>query len=183
MATATASPSSWSTSADSGWATEWSNTSNAGVNDNAYATSTIVAAGEGAGTKYLVGTACGFAIPSGATITGITVTVRAKTSLGVDVRIYAEATKTGTPPAPSYSYEASLSSTSEVAVTPASATLFGTTWTADEINAATFGVAVFAEQSSDGTNVISIDQIEVTIAYTEAPAFRSYKSLCLTGAG
>lgn len=142
----------------------WANPDNAKVNDASYA-----AHSSGGGqTHYLKATAFGFAIPGGATINGIQVSVvrksqdSAKFAYTQDsvVKLVQGGTVVGTSKADT----ATKWPTSDGTVTYGSTSdLWGATWTDTDINASNFGVVFSA---NNVTTVSSINFISVTITYT-----------------
>jgi hypothetical protein len=143
----------------------WTNPGNITADDTSYATAAL----NNATSLYLRGTSYGFAIPANATINGIVVTIgrfENATGGGRDVRdnvvslikggaitgINQASTRewpTGSPVAATYG------STSD---------LWGSTWTAADINASNFGVALSA--NSTNNRIASVDYIQISVTYT-----------------
>lgn len=117
----------------------------------------------GAASKDLLGSAFGFAIPSNATINGIEVQLRGiqpDGSYSVNVYIYKGGSRAGTPTTTGFNGGAPNT------VTKGSPTdLWGTTWTAADINADNFGAAV---ASPGNSNLTSIYWMKITVYYTLA---------------
>lgn len=112
-------------------------------------------------TYYLKVSTFGFSIPTGATIDGIVVEVYRAGSSTVDnsVKIVKGGSVTGTDKATGTAWSTSP------ATYGSSTDLWGTTWTAAEINASGFGVAVSAAESAGQAN---LNHIRITVYYTEA---------------
>jgi MSHA biogenesis protein MshQ len=151
----------------------WSNTNRAQLQDSSYVTATV---NDGQVTDPLQCTGYGFAIPAGAAINGITVTVwryASATSCCTDAQM--QLVKAGTIQATDRS-TTTYYPTSNTAEAHGSATdLWGTTWTVADINNTNFG-AVFAAQkpvTSGGNRTVSVDYIQITIDYTPPPSVLS----------
>lgn len=128
--------------------------------------------------NYFICTGLSSTVPSGATINGITVNIERYNSVTVgdftltinDNAIYL--TKDGSTVVGSNKSTGAAwqSSDNNTPVTfGGSADLWGTTWTAAEINSSTFGVMISPsltfDNSESGSNV-KIDQVSITIDYT-----------------
>jgi len=133
---------------------------------------TAIALTLGGNTNYLTVTGFNFSIPPTATINGITVQIQKKAS-GLlqtvhdeSVMIIKNGAMAGTDHAlsgiwPTSATYFSYGSTSD---------LWGNSWTPDDINVATFGVAISA--SLAGLSVLPtayIDQVIISVCYTPAP--------------
>lgn len=107
-----------------------------------------------------------FAIPAGATINGFTVVYRGKTQgAGTDdIRL----NLLGGGASPSPTTETTLDQTNSFAnfTEGSGSALWGTTWTADAVNAVGFGVRVTADSNPSGT--MHCDVASVTVDYTAA---------------
>jgi len=152
----------------------WTNTGN--LNAAGSATVTVSTSGT---SEYLQGTGYGFAIPAGSTINGIQVAInRSSSSNGggnslndADLNLLKAGTIVGTDKATATDWPTSLG----VANYGGAADLWGTTWTASDINAADFGVSLSAlNQSSFGTRIASVDYIQVTVTYTPPGSINWY---------
>lgn len=150
----------------------WTNPLNATVSDNAYATASNVI--RSTTTNYLNCTGFNFsAVPAGSTITGITVFVERKTSGGTirDSLVYM--IKGGVVSTLYNGKTATAYTTTDVNEAHGGpANLWGTTWTVADVQAANFGVAFAAYNTSTFSNTnrtVSVDVIQVEVDYT-APA-------------
>lgn len=136
------------------------------VSDNVYATATHCACCD-QNTNCLLATNFGFAIPTGATITGILVEIEKGTTsfnlqdnglrlLKAGVEVGSDYAQFGTPWALADTY-----------VTYGGCNdLWGTTWTPADINAAGFGLAFSSiDYSCSGTVASRIDHIRITVCY------------------
>ena len=140
----------------------WTNPSNAGASDNAYAT---LAANGNPGR--LDGYNLGFAIPAGASIDGIVVEVEIKISTGSDTL---DANLAADLPGGSgfaSTKFASYNTTEGYKTFGSSSDTWGRAWTAAEINSSNFGAFV-APEAASGT--VSVDHLRVTVYSTPASA-------------
>jgi subtilisin-like proprotein convertase family protein len=144
---------------------EWSNLLNIYSSENNYATVTLQNGGNSSTSYYLNAKKFGFTIPAGATINGIMVEIeRQANGIGVsDARIQLLKTSgrvgnippsTAWPTIEAYQTFGGMSN------------LWGTTWTATEINSDDFGVQVAAVNSSGSILTANIDHIRITVSYT-----------------
>lgn len=147
-------PNSPSTSVDGGDAfTAWTNPGNTVSSNDVYATNA------GAVYNRLLITGFGFGVSG--TITDISVEIEGMVSTGT-LGFFVNLTKDGTSVAATQ--QSKIFNTTEaykIYGTPPD--LWGTTWTAAEINAATFGVITLAQL---GSGTMSIDHVRITITYT-----------------
>ncbi len=153
----------------------WTNPSNVFASDNSY----VSAAGLGPGsiTHYLKATGFGFSIPTSATILGIKVEVERKAVLtsGLSdhaVRIVKGGTIGSTDRSLSGNWPLSDAYTSYGSGTD----LWGTTWTASDINASNFGFALSVHDIGIGGTMPNIDHIRITIYYSMRDILLSWGS-------
>ncbi|MEK6662860.1 MAG: DUF6701 domain-containing protein [Pseudomonadota bacterium] len=148
----------------------WSNPPRAVSNNNSYATATV----DGTTTRYLQCTGYSFAIPTGATINGITVSVERRSNRVTDggskdaaMRVV----KAGVIGATDRSTATTYTTADVIEAHGGAADLWGTTWTAAEINAANFGAAFAATKANlaGASHTISVDHVQITIDYSFAP--------------
>jgi hypothetical protein len=145
----------------------WVNPGNATASDNTYATSTgnVNAASP---THYLKSTGYGFAIPANAIINGIIVYIEYHDNYGLiesSIRLLKAGTYVGT----DHATATSLSFSSDVVYARGGASdLWGTTWTASDINNANFGFSTSYQMPADNkpTPIASVDQMQMVIYYT-----------------
>lgn len=136
----------------------WSNPGNAGASDSSYATASSN------GTQYLKATGFGFSIPTGAVIDGIVVEWERKAS-GSTVKDKAvRIVKGGTVGATDKSVTTDWPTTDAFASYGSAADLWGETWTAADINAASFGAAIATQ--SIFVRTASVDAVRITVYYT-----------------
>jgi len=144
----------------------WAMPGNAAASDDAYATVLL----RRESSNYLVVTGFGFTVPPGATIRGITVDVENSASgVGVSdarVRLTRGGTILPTDHASPVAWPVGVDGT----LTYGSATdLWGATWTAADIDAADFGVAISAQSTGGGGgDTARIDHVQVRVQYTPA---------------
>jgi hypothetical protein len=168
MAQVQGSPSTFTTSPIAGSDRTWANTSNAAASDNLYSNYGGFSSGAGVKyTDYLVATNFGFSIPANATNIGIIVEIERSDPSPVSrtadysIKIVKGGIITGT----DKSSGAGYSRTDAYQLFGSGGDQWGTTWTAADINAVDFGVAVAAQRSSNGTNAGRIDHILITVVY------------------
>lgn len=163
----------------------WTSPGSATVSDNTRATATISG---GAQSQYLVVSSFGFAIPAGATIDGIVVEVEkcassASNVLDNRVRIVKGGAIGATDKSSATPW---VITSSEAYVTyGGAADLWGETWTADDINASAFGVAISVRNSNVKLpRAAYVDHIRITVYYTEGASAPAYVSrMTLMGVG
>ncbi|WNM20122.1 beta strand repeat-containing protein [Flavobacterium capsici] len=152
----------------------WNNPNNI-VNtlDTNYATAVF---GGSANSNYLFGSNYNFSIPTSSVINGIEVTINRKTSATNGGRITKDnvvslvknGTITGSNKATTTSY-----TTSFLTATYGSSTdLWGTTWTAGDINNVNFGAALSV--NSNNSLTASVDYISIKIYFTPAPIITNF---------
>ena len=148
-------------------AVAWSNPGNAAASDNSYATAVIGAAVTP--SEYLKVTNFGFAIPTGATIDGITVAVEHSSSQANRVNDHAVRIVKGGTIGSTDKGSATNWPTSDASVNyGGAADLWGESWSYSDINDSGFGAALAAASTGSGTRTARIDLITITVAYTEA---------------
>jgi len=169
--TQTASPGSCTTIA--GTNVDWSNAGNAISSNNNYATAQL---NDGQASDYLQCTGYGFSIPAGATINGITVNVERKSSATNALRDAAmRLVKAGTIQATDRSTTTYYPTSDTYEAHGGAADLWGTTWTAADINAANFGAAFASEKpgSAGGSRTVRVDHIQIIVDYSPYPVVSS----------
>lgn len=144
----------------------WATPLNAIATDNVYATATMAAA---ATTNYLNCTGFNFAaVPVGATITGITVSIERKSSRNrraSDAFVYL--IKGGVISTLFNGKTTTQYTTADVVEAHGGMTnLWGTTWTDTDVKAANFGVAYAAITTRSQT--LSVDHVQVRVDYASA---------------
>ncbi|MFA5021654.1 MAG: immunoglobulin-like domain-containing protein [Patescibacteria group bacterium] len=146
----------------------WTNAGNVIADDTSYATVELT---PGSNSEYLQSTNYGFAIPSGATINGIQVSIMRKSSSNLignsindeDLHLLKGGVIVGNDKATGTDWPTTMASANY----GGAADLWGTTWTPAEINAADFGVALSAHaQSILLDRTASVDYIQITVYYT-----------------
>jgi hypothetical protein len=143
----------------------WTNPGNALSSNGSYATAPV---GDTTTTNYLQCVGYGFTIPTGASINGITVSVeRSSTNTGTqDAAV--RTVKAGVIGTTDRSTATAYPTTDTYEAHGGAADLWGTSWTAADVNNANFGAA-FASQkpgTAGGSRTISVDHIEITVDYT-----------------
>lgn len=148
----------------------WSNPSHAQSSDDSYVAASLTSSGDQ--THYLKATGYGFSIPPGSIINGIQVSVERKQvctstcsgSVVTDniIRLVKGGVVSG-------SNKASVTSwplTDTTVQYGGSGDLWGTTWSASDINNANFGAVLSAHRSIGGSRNLSVDQISITVFFT-----------------
>jgi len=151
----------------------WSSPGNITSSDDTYASAPY---SNSTDTDNLQGTGYGFSIPAGATINGITVSVeRHYTGPGVAIdstRLVKAGVAVGSSKAggvwPLSDATATYGSSSD---------LWGTTWTATDVNASNFGVLLGASDNTVGSSGTAfVDTMTITVTYTVASTVTSVTS-------
>ena len=125
------------------------------------------------GTAYLKATNYSFNIPTGATIDGITVTVKKATTNSARVTdsevkiVKSEDIKT-TNHAILGQWIGNNNGGMNTTVYGSATDKWGETWTAEDINNASFGVVFSAISTNAGTGAVRVDSILITVDYTAA---------------
>jgi hypothetical protein len=144
-----------------GGSTAWNNPTNA-QGSGAWNTTNAICYVDKTTSQFLRFTNYGFSIPSGATIDGIEVELARGVSSGTASTISAIMYKAGS------QVGTNKSSGTFSAETLGSPTdLWGTSWTAEEINASGFGFGVGAMGGSNGSTIF-MSGARITVHYTEA---------------
>lgn len=149
--------------------TAWADPGNITSSNNAYATAEPVAASS---TQYLKATNFGFSIPGGSTIDGIELKIERHSddgdfnSTGKDSRV--RLVKGGTVQTTDKASAAMWSLTDAVATYGGAADLWGTTWTADDINSSGFGavLSMLGVNLPDTDGYGAVDHMTLRVYYT-----------------
>jgi hypothetical protein len=149
-------------------AVAWNNLGNLYADDGS-GCNVILSTGQLSDTLRIDG--FGFAIPTGATVNGITVTMERYVGVGgnSDRLDYLQLTKTGLGVGNDYADTLVdwSTPTPEVKSFGGVADLWGQSWTPAEINASTFGVRLRARcVTSGGSDTCVLDYVTITITYT-----------------
>jgi hypothetical protein len=107
----------------------------------------------------------GFSVPTGAAIDGITVEIEGYNVTSVYDNTFAALFKTVYSSATSNKYTSTPSSESYITLGNA-ADKWGTTWTATEVNASTFGVRIFTSDNDATGKTCYIDHVRIIVDYT-----------------
>jgi hypothetical protein len=146
----------------------WNDPGNITADDDVIATATL---SSGEITQYLQGTNFNFQIPDGSSIESIAVTIGRSSSGDETTSIQdyrVQLVKNDEPVGTNYADLVTLwpmNNTEEPAVYEPLDPLWGTTWTAAEINAGGFGVALSAI-NQDGSATANVDYFQITVNYT-----------------
>ena len=146
----------------------WTSPGSVTANDGVFAS---VALGAGANSNELQGTNFGFAIPTGSTINGITVEIFKKAISGIgnptdiDVTILKAGVATGSNLGHLGAGNGWLTA-GGIDTYGGSSTLWGTTWTPADINAANFGVQISCNEWVGFPATAGVDFIRITVTYT-----------------
>ncbi len=167
--TATVGPNYPTSSSDGGGGTTlWTSPSNVNLNDGLFAT---FIKNSTSTSNYLNTNNYGFAIPTNATITGISVDVYRKSNNSTTSKFIKDANVELTGGAAASSNLAVTATkwptTVGVATYGGTTNLWGTTWTPAQINSSTFGPRIKVVTGSSSTSVTaSIDYIRVSVTYS-----------------
>lgn len=162
----------------------WSSPGSITASDNTRASTTnagLVA------SHYLKASNFGFAIPAGATILGITVAIERIRSGGIigqirdsSIKLYKAGTLVGTDHA---DVDTNWPTTEALTYRGSSSDLWGTTWSASDINNSGFGVGIASAASAGtGNRVANIDAVYVSVAYVVASATGGKPQVKISGA-
>jgi hypothetical protein len=149
-------------------ATGWTNSTNVQSSDDAYATATLTSYGPNT-TPWLTTNNFGFALPTNAVVVGITTHVERHAGAANSIKnngvILAKAgTQVGSARCASTIWPA----TDSTETCGGTSDLWGTTWTAADINNSGFGVQLRGYYYTSWTTLY-VDQISVTVTYTTDP--------------
>lgn len=152
-------------------AISWSNPANIVSSDDSRATCTFPGLKEGRFSDYLVARNFGFALPEGALVTGVLVSIeRSVGNLSGGRDRFVRLMKGGAIQAPNRGWHGIWPTTESAYYYGGSDDLWDNTWTAAQINSANFGVALAIEVTSIAgeSATFRVDQIKMTIYYAEA---------------
>jgi hypothetical protein len=145
--------------------TSWSSPTRVGGNDSSYATYSF----SGSGTSNtLVASNFGLSVPSSAVILGISVTIERKSSSWnslADSTVYLQ--KNGTQTGWNRASNRYWSTSDDAQDYGADDDLWGTTWTAADVNSSGFGVRLQVRNWSGSSRVGYVDYIRVTVSYSD----------------
>ncbi|TNC96195.1 MAG: hypothetical protein FD121_1205 [Gallionellaceae bacterium] len=148
----------------------WATTANAISSNNAFST---ISLNDGQVSNYLRCTGYGFAIPAGATITGIVVNVERKASSTNSIRdaamrLVKEVAGAPVIQTPDRSTLTNYTTADVVEAHGGAADLWGGAWTPADINSTNFGAAVASQKpgTAGGARTVSVDHMSVTVRYT-----------------
>ena len=148
----------------------WANPTNAGGDDGNYASITAASFDSPDYSEILKAIGLGFEIPTNAIINGIFVEMECYNDSGETGKdVIFQLTKDGAARVgDNKAKNANWNTSPTVLEYGGSSDLWGTTWTASEINASTFGVHM-ANQATTANADIYVDFIRVTVDYTIPP--------------
>ncbi len=151
-------------SATSGTGAGWINPGNIYAKDNVWASYNV--AGNGSSTA-LNATGFGFNVPAGSTINGIRVTVVHKGSINNNIKDQTiQLLKAGTVVGSNKASTTGWSNNSQNATYGANNDLWGTTWTAADVNDPNFGVEIIARDSNATATTAYVDNVTVIVSYS-----------------
>ena len=147
----------------------WASPENACVSDDVYATASVKGSPLVKSDGLLV-TGFHFAIPSGATINGIDVYAEVKVNvIGTAADYEIKLMKDGsTLIGDNLAIGDSYSTSDKIILHGDSSQLWGSNWTAEEINADGFGVSFSAKGTTSSSRIVSVDAISMKVRYTES---------------
>lgn len=147
---------------------DWSNPNNALIEDGIYASNPNVGPGGGGHVaSQLITSGYSFAIPPVATILGVLVEARVQSGTSADSSITI-GTNSKTSTANPTGFGHSWPNTASWLQWGGQSDTWGITWSASDINNATFGAGLSAYPPS-GTDTINIDAVRITVYYTVGP--------------
>ena len=151
----------------SGSSAQWLNMSNCILSDNVYSVPSANLANTGDYTDYLVITNFLFTIPSGSTISGISVSIENSDVNGKSKDDRVRLIKNGVMGSIDKSKSSAWGSTDLVKSYGGGSDLWGNSWTTSDVNSFNFGVAFSAERTGGGPQptLAKMDQIYITVYY------------------
>ncbi len=142
----------------------WAGLANAMANDGVYSTATVA---RNVTTNYLQCTGYGFALPAGATVLGVVVNVKRHTSRSTVRDAAMRMIKGGVIGATDRSTATNYNTTDVTEAHGTSSDLWGSTWTAADINATNFGAAFAAMNINTNRNIgVSVDHMPISVFYS-----------------
>ena len=118
-------------------------------------------------SDYLFVTGFGFSIPTGSSINGIKVTIERNDGSGKIKDNLIKILKSGSVAGSDKSASAGWQSSDQIVTYGSASDLWGTTWSASDVNASNFGIAISVKRNNGaGTNVAYIDHIQITVDYS-----------------
>lgn len=140
----------------------WSNPTNVYTSNDSRATAVLTA---GQTTHYLDCTTFGFAVPTGATITGITVSIERSGTVSNDAAdTTVQLIKGGTAQGNNKASASKWPTTDAVATYGGAADLWGLALTASDVNATNFGVTIRANATAGST--VRVDHVQITVHFS-----------------
>lgn len=159
-----ASPDSGANNTDEG-ATAWTDPGNILLSDDVFATAALA---QNAESQYLVATDFDFALPAGAVVRAVTVTVEAKASAASAIKdIEVKLVKGGSIVGTSQHAGAFLGTADDVIITygPAHPSVWGVTLLDTDVEATTFGAAIRYQNIDSSSRTVSVDRIRIEVLY------------------
>ena len=144
----------------------WTTPENITADDSNNATANI---SQNVITNYLQATNYGFSIPTGATINGITVVINRSSSGSSSPRVrdsIVSLVKNGTISGSNLAATGTDWGSMATATYGGTSSLWGTTWSAEDINATNFGVVLSVTNTNNNSRTASVDYIQITVTYT-----------------
>ncbi|HPW44690.1 MAG TPA: hypothetical protein PLX67_03195, partial [bacterium] len=151
------------TSAATGASATWFNPTNITASDNSYASKTIDYYGSSGALKA---TNFGFEIPTGATISGIVLGVEGKLDGGSFIWTEVKLLKNGSAVGDNKTSMGMFTGIDKIFSTGGDSDLWGTTWTAEDINNTNFGATITLEDEDDTTGTVYVDHITIKVYYS-----------------
>lgn len=153
--------------------TSWTSPSNAYTDNGVYATTSSTVASNTTHSGALILLGWGFALPSGSTVDGVTVTVNAKNAnAGAGFQMFPASLRLsgGTLSGTATKNSAAWSGTTDTNTSVGGATDL---WSASsiaytDVNDTSFGVRIVVKNTNGSTQVCSIDYVSITVYYTES---------------
>ena len=154
------------------WGISWANTGNIVASDNSRSTYTFngIFSNQSAYSSFLYASAFNAGLPSNALIQGIQISVEAQQSggsTGTTNWNTVSLSKTGSTVGTNKGDATVIPTLENIRTFGGPTDLWGTTWTAADVNASTFGILLRPVGSvSGGNRVVGVDQVTITIYYT-----------------
>jgi hypothetical protein len=162
------SPNAMAAASGTGGTITWTNPNNAKISNDTYATA-VLAANEK--TYWLKSQDFGFNIPTGNIINGIKAEIEIKSSVANDIifdTVFIIKTSIN---GDNLSASTPISDTESYVSFGGISSLWGVTWTAEEINASTFGISFYVKDNAGNSGAtVSVDHIRITVYHTASIA-------------
>lgn len=145
--------------------TSWTNPGNVYTSNNGYATYSVPGNGT---SNALTISGFGFTLPAGAGILGIRVDIERSASASSRLRDQTvQLVKAGAPTGSNRAVTTTYGTSDSTRTYGSTSDLWGTTWTAAELNASNFGVSLAVQNTNSTATTANVDHVTVTVTYMD----------------